>query len=51
MFFKSNPSAPAPIYVQLTEQVRHAVEVGALKPNATYVSGGVLTKLKRPRMY
>ena len=32
MFFKPNPSAPAPIYVQLMEQVRHAVEVGALKP-------------------
>jgi GntR family transcriptional regulator len=32
MFFKPNPSAPAPIYLQLMEQVRHAVEVGALKP-------------------
>ena len=32
MFFKPNPSAPAPIYVQLMEQVRHAVEVGALQP-------------------
>ncbi len=32
MFFKPNISAPAPIYLQLMEQVRHAVEVGALKP-------------------
>lgn len=32
MFFKPNPSAPAPVYLQLMEQVRHAVEVGALKP-------------------
>jgi GntR family transcriptional regulator len=32
MFFKPNYSAPAPIYLQLMEQVRHAVEVGALKP-------------------
>ena len=32
MFFKPNPSAPAPIYIQLMDQVRHAVEVGALKP-------------------
>jgi DNA-binding transcriptional regulator YhcF (GntR family) len=32
MFFKPNPSAPAPIYLQLMEQVRHAVEVGALQP-------------------
>jgi GntR family transcriptional regulator len=32
MFFKPNTSAPAPIYLQLMEQVRHAVEVGALKP-------------------
>src|SRR5947209_4590492 len=32
MFFQPNPSAPAPIYLQLMEQVRHAVEVGALKP-------------------
>jgi GntR family transcriptional regulator len=31
MFFKPNPSAPAPIYIQLMEQVRHAVEVGALQ--------------------
>jgi|SRR6266567_4358146 len=31
MFFKPNTSAPAPIYLQLMEQVRHAVEVGALK--------------------
>src|SRR5690349_21812822 len=31
MFFKPNASSSAPIYVQLMEQVRHAVEVGALK--------------------
>jgi GntR family transcriptional regulator len=32
MFFKPNTSSPAPVYLQLMEQVRHAVEVGALKP-------------------
>lgn len=32
MFFKPNAAGPAPIYLQLMEQVRHAVEVGALKP-------------------
>ena len=32
MFFKPNPAAPTPIYVQLMDQVRHAVEVGALEP-------------------
>src|SRR6185369_13654152 len=32
MFFKPNPSSPAPIYLQLMEQVRHAVEIEALKP-------------------
>jgi GntR family transcriptional regulator len=32
MFFKPKASSPAPIYLQLMEQVRHAVEVGALKP-------------------
>jgi GntR family transcriptional regulator len=31
MFFKPNLAAPTPIYIQLMEQVRHAVEVGALK--------------------
>ncbi len=31
LFFKPNPSAPAPIYQQLMNQVKHAVEVGALK--------------------
>lgn len=31
MFFKPNPSAPAPIYLQLINQVKHAVEVRALK--------------------
>src|SRR5712671_3110236 len=32
MFFKPNPSSLAPIYLQLMEQIKHAVEVGALKP-------------------
>lgn len=30
MFRKPNPSSGVPIYVQLKEQVRHAVETGAL---------------------
>ncbi len=30
MFRKPNPSSGVPIYVQLKEQVRHAIETGAL---------------------
>ena len=32
MFHKPNPSSGVPIYVQLKEQVRHAIETGALVP-------------------
>ena len=32
MLFKPNPSSGAPIYLQLMEQVKHAVETGALRP-------------------
>ena len=32
MFFRPNPSLGAPIYLQLMEQVKHAVETGALRP-------------------
>jgi GntR family transcriptional regulator len=32
MLFKPNPSSGVPIYLQLMEQVKHAVETGALKP-------------------
>ena len=32
MFRKPNPSSGVPIYVQLKEQVRHAIETGALVP-------------------
>lgn len=31
MFFKPNPSSGVPIYLQLMEQVKHAVETGALR--------------------
>lgn len=31
MFFKPNQTSGVPIYVQLMEQVKHAVETGALK--------------------
>ena len=31
-FFHLNPSSGVPLYVQLMEQVRHAVETGALRP-------------------
>ena len=30
--FKPNPSLGAPIYLQLMEQVKHAIETGALRP-------------------
>jgi GntR family transcriptional regulator len=32
LLLKPNPSSAVPIYVQLKEQIRHAVEVGALRP-------------------
>jgi GntR family transcriptional regulator len=32
IILKPNPSSGVPIYMQLMEQVRHAIETGALKP-------------------
>jgi GntR family transcriptional regulator len=32
MFFPPNPSSGVPVYRQLVDQVRHAVETGALRP-------------------
>src|SRR5438309_7287641 len=32
MLFRANPSLGTPIYLQLMEQVRHAIETGALRP-------------------
>ena len=32
MFFSPNPSSGVPAYRQLIEQVRHAIETGALRP-------------------
>ena len=32
MFVRPNPSSGVPIYLQLMEQVKHAVETGALRP-------------------
>ena len=32
MFFKPNTASGVPVYVQLMEQVKHAVETGALRP-------------------
>lgn len=32
MFRKPNPASGVPIYVQLKEQIRHAIETGALMP-------------------
>jgi GntR family transcriptional regulator len=31
MFFRLNPASGQPLYLQLMEQVRHAVEIGTLK--------------------
>jgi DNA-binding transcriptional regulator YhcF (GntR family) len=31
MMFRSNPSSGVPIYLQLMEQVKHAIETGALR--------------------
>jgi GntR family transcriptional regulator len=32
MLFRPNPASGVPIYLQLIEQVKHAVETGALRP-------------------
>jgi GntR family transcriptional regulator len=32
MLFRPNPSSGVPIYIQLMEQVKHAIETGALRP-------------------
>ena len=32
MIVKPNPSSGVPIYLQLMEQVKHAIETGALRP-------------------
>ena len=32
MLFRTNPSSGVPIYLQLMEQVKHAIETGALRP-------------------
>jgi GntR family transcriptional regulator len=32
MLFRPNPSSGVPVYMQLIEQVKHAVDVGALRP-------------------
>ncbi|MGH9839877.1 MAG: GntR family transcriptional regulator [Blastocatellia bacterium] len=32
MLIKPNPSSGTPIYVQLMEQIKHAIETGALQP-------------------
>jgi GntR family transcriptional regulator len=33
MFFRINPSSGLPLYLQLMEQVKHAIETGALRPS------------------
>jgi GntR family transcriptional regulator len=32
MLFRTNPASGVPVYLQLIEQVKHAVDVGALSP-------------------
>ena len=32
MLFRPNPSSAVPVYLQLIEQVKHAIDVGALSP-------------------
>ena len=32
LLLKANPSSGVPIYLQLMEQIKHAIETGALKP-------------------
>ena len=32
MLFRSNPASGVPVYLQLIEQVTHAIDIGALRP-------------------
>ena len=32
MLFRSNPASGVPVYLQLIEQVKHAIDVGVLRP-------------------
>ncbi len=32
MMFRTNPSSGVPLYLQLMEQIKHAIETGALRP-------------------
>jgi GntR family transcriptional regulator len=32
MVFRSNPASGVPVYLQLIEQVKHAIDLGALRP-------------------
>ena len=32
MLFRPNPSSGVPVYLQLMEQIKHAIETGALRP-------------------
>ena len=32
ILFRSNPASGVPVYLQLIEQVKHAVDVGTLRP-------------------
>ena len=32
MLFQTNPSSGVPVYLQLIEQVKHAIDIGALRP-------------------
>jgi GntR family transcriptional regulator len=33
MLFRPNPASGVPVYLQLIEQVKHAIDVGALRPS------------------
>jgi GntR family transcriptional regulator len=41
MLFRVNPSSGIPLYLQLVEQVKHAIEMGALRP------GGQLPTIRK----
>ena len=40
MIIKPNPSLGVPIYLQLVEQVKHAIETGALRPATSCRASG-----------
>ena len=44
MLFRPNPASGVPVYLQLIEQVKHAIDVGALSPGDQLPASGGLPR-------